>query len=423
MSGLIARAVAGVREARAAGQFGDSSILPNSAAGLAGAGAGRITEQGALAISSVMSCVRVLALDVSMMPFGAFRRAENGVPSPVGSEPQIVAEPFGPDVERHFGMAQLMVSLALRGTAYMGVVDETTTGWPTQLQILHPDRVKPQRVNGVKKYRVNGDLRGTDEVKQISLLGLPGSDVGLDPITYYQVTLQAAGDVQAFSGSFFRNGATPSGLLKVPGAGNKAKAREVKEQWEAGHTGLANAHRIAVMFGGVQFEPLSVTPEQAQFLQTRAFLREDVAGMFGVPLHRIMAIVDKASQGGGKGLDSQDQGYVTHTLLPYLLAIEACWARMIPGGRSTFARFGTDVVLRADALTRAQIAQIHRLTGIRNRDEIRAEEGLPPIGGPDGEDYNIPFNTNSRNPYLLEEGLTPFGQGDDNNGSGTGDAK
>lgn len=405
MTGLLSRAVANLRSA--GNTFGDSSIPPNSAVmGMTGVGGLLITEQGALAISTVMSCARVLHDDIATTPFGAYRRVDK-VPQPMPNQPRIVAEPFGPDTDPAAGVGQLVVSLAMRGNAYMRVVSTTSDGWPDQLQILHPDRVQPKMVDGRKAFVVDGKQVGPDDVKHIMGMSLPGAIIGMDPISYYRVSLQAASETQSFAGSFFKNGATPSGMLKVAGQGDRKKAREYKEAWEAGHAGVGNAHRIAVMFGDVDFKPLSVTPEQAQFLQTRGFQREDIAGMFGVPLHRIMVIADKASQGGGKGLDTQDLGYVIHTLLPKYRAIERCFDQMLPGGQATFTRFDLDDLLRANALDRAQIAQIHRLIGVRNRDEIRAQEGLPPIGGPDGQDYNIPFNTNRNLPPVMEPGDGP----------------
>jgi hypothetical protein len=81
------------------------------------------------------------------------------------------------------------------------------------------------------------------------------------------------------------------------------------------------------MFGGATWTALSVTPENAQFLETRQFMREEICGIFNVPLQRIQAIIDNASQGGGKGLDAIDAGYVKHGLLPIGNAIERAWNR------------------------------------------------------------------------------------------------
>jgi HK97 family phage prohead protease len=85
------------------------------------------------------------------------------------------------------------------------------------------------------------------------------------------------------------------------------------------------------MFGDATWTPMTVSPENAQFLETRRYMREEICGLYGVPLQRIQAIVDNASQGGGKGLDAIDAGYVKHGLLPAVSPIERAWSRLLPG--------------------------------------------------------------------------------------------
>jgi len=413
------------------GTFGDSSIMPNSVMMGMGASGLVMTEAGALGISTVINCARVLFDDQKILPFKAYTGSPDGVRTPIADPPQIVAEPWGPDVPAHLGFAMLRVSVAMRGAGYVRVMDTDRFGMPTLLSILHPDVVKPTRRAGVKKYVVKGagggeETLGTSEVKQVNGLMMPGALAGVDPVSYQRVMLGEAADIAQYGANFFKNGGSPGGVISVPGSGDRRKAREVKDIWESGHAGVVNAHRPAVLFGGATWQPLSMSNENAQFLATREFLREDICGWFGVPLQRIQAIVKHASQGGGKGLDTIDQGYATHTLLPFCIDVEALFTPMIPGKVHT--AFDMAGLLRASTIERAQIAQIHRLTGIRNRNEIREEEGWAPIPGPDGSDYNLPFNTNSQVPPLIEPGVekpAPAGGpgGNDNSGSDGGGDK
>lgn len=405
---LLQRAVRNVRaELRgSSGEFGDSSIPTNSSFGWGGAGSSPLTEQGALAISTVYLCAKVLYEDQTILPLIAYQGQKRGARRPIERQPLIVTQPFGPDMSRGAGFGQIRLSLAMRGNAYIEGIT-WSGGYPTQVKVAHPDRVQV-RANpddGVKEFSIqHGPWVRGDRVKHIMGPSLPGALKGLDPITFMRVTLSLASEVAQYGANFFSNGGSPSGVISVKGPGNATNAREVKETWEAGHAGVVNAHRPAVLFGGATWTPMSVTPENAQFLQTRRFSREEICGWFGVPLQRIQAIVDNASQGGGKGLDTIEHGYVAHTMLPVNTEIEAAWDEFIPGDQSSWTLFDYDALLRVDALTRAQIAQIHRLVGLRNRDEIRGDEGWEPIGGPDGEDYNVPFNTNTHLPAIVEPG-------------------
>ena len=401
---LLTRGLRGLVRRGGSGPFGDSSIPPNSAMGFDATG-GMITEAGALAISTVMNCVKVLHNDITILPFAAYTGDRNGVRCTIPAQPLIVTKPFGQGVAVGVGMGQIVASLALRGNSYLYVMTTDGLGYPESVKVVHPDRVHVERDSQNRKvFRIGQKTYSTEEVKHVSGVMLPGADVGMDPITYQRTTLGLAGDVNQYGANWFRNGATPSGVISAPGSGDKKKAREVKEAWESDHSGVVNAHRPAVLFGGATWTALSVAPDNAQFLQTRAFMREELCGWFGVPLQRIMAIIDNASQGGANGLDSIDQGYATHTLLPINTAIESVWNEMIPGDDSTWSMFDLNGLLRATPQERAEIAKTHRLIGVRNRNEIRAAEGLAPIDGPNGSDYNIPFNTNTHLPGIIEPG-------------------
>ena len=430
---LIRRAVRGWSpqpaarpEVRAAGGlFGDSSIMPNSVMLGQGSSALVMTEAGAMSISTVLNCVKVLFNDISILPFKAFQGDRFGVRQAITKKVlPIISQPFGPDIPVAVGMGQIVASLSVRGNAYLLVLDRDDDGYPTLLQILHPDMVKVRRdLDGNKIFVVTSPQQGTAttftpvDVKHITGLIMPGALTGLDPISYQRIMLGEAADVQQYGANHFRNGGLPGVVIEMPGAGDRRKAREVKDLWESNHAGVVNAHRPAVIFGGGKVTPLTISNENSQFLQTRTFLREEICGWFGIPPQRLQIIQQHASQGGGKGLDSLDQGYATHTLVPLTTMIEQVWDAMIPGDFRTWSGFDFSGLLRASALERAQIAQIDRLIGRRNRNELRADEGWAPIPGPDGENYNIPFNTQSMVPPLDVEpgtaGGDTGGQSDD----------
>jgi HK97 family phage portal protein len=400
-------------EVRAAGGlFGDSSIMPNSVMLGQGSSALVMTEAGAMSISTVMNCVKVLFSDISILPFKAYQGDRFGAKQRIAKQPQIVTQPFGPDLPVAIGMGQIVASISLRGNAYLLVLDTDPLGFPTLLQILHPDMVKVRRDpdTGAKIFIVTSPMYGTnttygsDQIKHITGLIMPSALTGLDPISYQRILLGEAADVAQFGANHFRNGGLPGIVIEMPGSGDRKKAREVKDVWEANHAGVVNSHRPAVVFGGAKVTPLTISNENSQFLQTRSFLREEITGWFGVPPQRLQIIQQHASAGGGKGLDTMDQGYATHTLVPLTTVIEQVWDSMIPGDQSTWTGFDFSGLLRASGLERAQIAQIHRLAGIRNRNEIRADEGWAPIPGPDGTDYNLPFATNALIPPVLDAG-------------------
>lgn len=407
---FLSRAIRNAAAMMRAQEWGSSSMIPGPSAGLSGLGAKGM--DAALSIGTVLACVKALHDDAKVMPFRAFSGRRDGAHAPLPVQPRIVVEPFGPDLDPGAGFGQLVVSNRMRGNAFAYIVDvDPKTGMPAQLMILHPDGVKVRRDKRGKYFVVGQTEYGPDEIVHVTDFMLPGAVEGLDLLTYQRVTFELAAKVTAYGTSFFDSGGSPAGVISIPGPGDRKKARETQAMWESAHGGVVNSHRPAVMFGGATWQQLTVSPENAQFLETRRFLREEICGLYGVPLQRIQAIVDNASQGGGKGLDAIDAQYVKHGILPAIAGIEAAWDRMIPGSSSTFGMFDFTVFLRANAETQASIDQIHRVTGIRPIDEIRADHGWAPLPNGEGASAFVPLNSNTSPTGGADNAPKPGGQG------------
>lgn len=399
-----------------AAPFGDSTIPSNTALGGFSNPDGIVrSERGALAISTVLNCVKVLHNDFRVLPFLAYSGDKQKVRAPIANQPRIVVEPFGPDLSRSAGMGQLVSSIALRGNAYMIVTMRDRMGFPLQLRILHPDTVsvKQDKATHAITYEVDRQPVKFEDIKHLRGLMLPGAIVGIDPVSYQRQAWSQFAAMQEYMLNFFANGAAPGVVLSFPDPGDRALAKEVLASWNASHQGVFNAHQPAVMFGGGTVNTLTLDPQNAQWLIAKESVREDICGWFGVPLTRIQAgpasNTDQAR--GGKGLDTEDAGYVKHTLLDIATGFEACWDQMLPGDQRTWTRFDFDEFLRASAAERAAIYQTHRVIDTMNRDEIRASEGLAPIPDGTGGQFGHPLNSNSTAPAGgTDNGQQPGGQ-------------
>jgi HK97 family phage portal protein len=410
---ILNRAVRNAAAMMRSAEWGDSSIPPPGSGAWGGSGKQVGIEAAALSISTVLACVKALHDDMKTLPFSAYTGDRNGPRSPLRVQPDIIVSPFGTELTLHAGIGQIVVSLAMRGKAFLYVVSrDPNTGLPTQLLVLHPDMVRPRMKGGRKIYVIGATELGADEIIHLTAMMMPGAIDGVDVLTAQRTNLELAQKVGQYAEGFFGNGGSPAGVIQVPGGGDRTKARQVKEGWEDAHTGVQNAHRPAVLFGGAEWKPMTVTPENAQFLETRRYLREEICGLFGVPLQRIQAITDNASQGGGAGLDALDAQYVKHTLLPIATTIEAVWDRMIPGEEHTWALFDLDVFLRANAKGRADIRQINRVTATRTIDEERAAEGWAPLPDGQGENPFTPLNSNASPTGGTDNAPKPGGEGD-----------
>ncbi|MER6064836.1 phage portal protein [Streptomyces sp. NPDC001792] len=380
-------------ERRTVTQFGDSSIPTNGSLMTPTASGVPVNDQTAMQLVAVQACVRILSSAISRLPLNAMV-IRDGVQVSTPAAPTIVVDPFGGAANTRFptrraGLKQMAVSLLLRGNAYGIVTARDYLYRPSRIAVLHPDMVKvTMNDDGGRDYEVNR-VAVDDPRDMVHLTGMcmPGSPTGLSPIGYARQAIGLGLAAERFGAQFFGQGAHLSGVITVDGDLDKQRARQMKEGFEASHSGLANAHAIGVLSGGAKWQPISVNPEDAQFLQTRAGQNLDMAMLYGVPPH-MLGQVDRTTS-WGTGIEQQAIGFRVWTLDDWLGTFEDAWTAMLPRGQN--ARFDTSELERTDTAGRWSWYATARTIGGMTRNEIRAKEGLPPVEG--GDDIDAPLNS------------------------------
>lgn len=367
--------------------FGVSTaqVPPNSWGGGTWAGV-FVSEEQALRLTTVWACVSLIADSVSALPLAAFR--EDGAARVRVQDPPWLEEPVA-GMDRVEWLGRMMVSLLLRGNAYTLVVDRDGLGFPTQLLPLHPDEVQPQRDSaGRLVYRVGGDLLPPADVLHVRGLTLPGTRAleGLSPIGYARQTIGTALAAEEFGARFFGDGAHPSGILKTEQAIDEETARRYQERWMEAHGG--RHRRPAVLGGGLEWQPISLKPEEAQFLETIKAKHSDIAGFYRVPPHLISDV--ERSTSWGSGIEEQNLQFAQFTLGIWITRLERALSKLLP--RPRYVRFNLAALLRARVSERYRAYLMGRQGGWLSIDDVRALEEMPPLPDGRGQDYLQPLN-------------------------------
>lgn len=379
-------------EQRVVQQWGDSSIPTNGSLLMPSAAGVAVNDQTALQLSAVYACVRIISSRVAGLPLSAMR-PQGGITIPVPVQPTIVADPCGGQndvrwLSRRAAFKQLAISLLLRGNAYALITARDWLYRPSRLRVLHPDEVKVDVDDtGARTYEVNRKSVPATDIVHLTGMSMPGSPVGMSPISYARHAIGLGLAAQEFAGGFFGQGAHLTGVITVEQDLDRVKARQMKEAFEASHTGLKNAHAIGVLSGGAKWTPISVSPDDAQFLGTKAAQNLDMAMLFGIPPH-MLGQVDRTTS-WGSGIEQQTLGFLTYTLDDWLGIFEDAWTAMLP--RGTSAVFDTASLLRTDTAGRFATYTQGRTASVLTINEARARENMPPIEG--GDDIFAPLNS------------------------------
>lgn len=386
---LLARRVRTGLERRA-GEWGDSSIPSNGSLGFSVAGVS-VTEDTALSIAAVYSCIRVLTDAVSTIPLRSYRG--------VGAKKEMI--PLSgllrrPSVEisRIDWFVQATMSLGLRGNLYGNIIERDARLFPAQIQLVHPDHAQVRRVTsgpdkGRPEYRFNGQAVPIDDVFHLRYLSVPGSLVGLNPIQALRLGFGIAHATDSYGAGFFENSANPSGILSVPGDLSDDETLAMAMAWKEAHGGVNKAHLPAILTGGTKWEQISIAPDDAQFIQTRQFSQAEMAMIFGIPVHWI-GVPDRSPT--ATGVEDQERMFNNLTLNGYLRRFEEAFSdpAVSPGGQ--YVEFDLDERLKGDFLTRMQGYTLARNASIMTSDECRDKEGMAPLPDGIGENILLPMN-------------------------------
>lgn len=363
-----------------------------------------VTVDAAMQLSTVWACVRLIAETVSTLPLMLYQTGNDGSRSLASNDPLYNLIHSAPNatntaVEFWEGVA---LSLCLWGNAYAR--KEMLGGRLVALTPLEADKMVVARsTSGAIEYRYT-DKKGRSTYREDQIFhvrGFGGSgDTGLSPISFARQSIGAAMATDELTGAIFANGARPSGVLTVDNNGvlTPEQRKQFQENIIEPFIGSAKSGGVMVLEAGVKFQAVSLTPEDSQFLQTRAFQVEEICRWFRVP--PFMVGHTEKSTSWGSGLEQQLIAFLTFSLKPYLTRIEQSISRSLlrPEQRLTLKpEFAVEGLLRTDSAARAAFYATMVQNGIMTRNEVRRLENRPPLPGGDEltvQSQNVPLGHN-----------------------------
>lgn len=329
-------------------------------------------EQRALRLVPVFAATRLLADSIASLPLQQYRRTGDG------RQPMELSSLFTSPSQHgttYEWVQRCVTSLTLRGNA-MGLPTAIgPTGYPTQVEWLHPDSVTIGEDSTMvsPSWFVMG--RPVDGLIHIPGHVLPGKVLGLSPIRAYAMTTDTGLLSQAFGLDWFANGKTPSAVLSTDQTLTETQAKEMKARFMA-----TSVDREPIVLGaGLAYKPLMVPPEESQFLETMKATTNQIASIYGIPPEMIGG--ESGSSMTYQNVEQQAINFVTHTLRPYITKLEATLSSLLP--RPQFVRFNVDSIIRADIKSRYEAHHYALTDGWKSRDEVRVIEDMPPL--PDGK--------------------------------------
>ncbi|WP_028605319.1 phage portal protein [Ottowia thiooxydans] len=349
---------------------------------------GPVNDQTAQGVSAVYACVQAIAETTATLPLILYRRSGDDRER-AGDHPlyRVLHDAANPEQTALEFRELMQANVLLRGNAFARIV-RGYDGQVRELWPINPDRMNVLRLNTGKLAYEYSDTEGrlnrllADEVLHLRhRLGDDGV-MGVSPIQAARGVIELAISEQEHGVSTFRNGAKLLGVLKFPGKLKAEQRTTIRESWASQHAGGANSGRTAVLEEGADFQPVSMSLEDAEWIEARKLSVVEVCRLFRVP-PVIVQSMESANYSNSVELARQ---FVTLSLRRHLTMWEQGIAQKLlteAGRRTYFAEHQVEGLLRGDATNRAAFYSSGITSGWMLKSEARKLENLPVIEGID----------------------------------------
>lgn len=351
--------------------------------------AGLNTPEDALKIAAVWRCVSLVSQSGAMLPWNVYRRKANGDGERVANHPvEWLLHNQANEEMSAYDFRRTMWSHAMTwGNGYAEIVRDTANR-PRAMYLLDPSRVTPGRdAEGKLVYRVTQQDGSAILLPARSMYHKRG--LGFDGVTGYSVLEVAAGSLSSAMqldntlGDFFARGFRPMGFLKTKGKlsleGLKALEAKIDE-----HSGPSKRWRAVPLDQDMEWQALSMSPEDAQLIDMRKFSVLDICRWFGVPPHMAFDL-DRATF---SNIEAQGRDFLTYALMPWIVGDEqeADMKLLSSQFGGLYSKVTVDAIVRADIDKRWAAYKTALDSGVFTINEVRALEEKAGIG-PKGDEH------------------------------------
>lgn len=341
--------------------------------------------KSSLGLPAVHACTSRIAQTVASLDLNTFKVSANGRDKVEHNLTRLLTQQPHPRYNA-FDWWELLISDSLLwGAGYAAIVREGNT--IVALEYIPASNVAKNSYKGRDVYTVSF----TDREYQRQVVKYEAKDLfivsgyrGLSPIRLHSESLKLANNSREFGNKFFEAGGNMSGYLKVPPMDKTLSDEQynaLKTGWHANMHGMNNSHNTAILEYGMEYQRISIPPEEAQFIETRKYTDQEVARIFGVPA----SLIGLDSNVTYSNQEQQNLHFSTYTLRPLVKRIEnEIRVKLLSSReRRLLVEFDMSSLLRADSVNRSAYYREMQNMGAMTINEVREKEGFNPIEGGD----------------------------------------
>lgn len=344
----------------------------------------------AMKLSAVYCAVNQISNSIAILPIDVKEIRDDGYREKITHPLHKVLNYKTGKKLNHFTFIKMMLeSVMLKGSGYALIRRDGNLN-VTALEYVDADYVQPMiQKDGSVKYLVSGFSKAVDAEDMIHLfMHVDEQFNGLSVIKYASLTLKSSGDAESHADNFFKSGANMSGVLKASATLTNEQKGQIRDAWTSAFGSGNNSSSVAILPQGLDYQPISISPEDAQLLETRKFNVIEIARFFCISPIRLFDLSNMSYS----TLENTNLSYLQDTLLPYVDMIENEFNNKLfkPSERGKYITdFDFQAILETDKKTQSEYYNSMLSNGVMSINEVRKEIGLPAITSEEGGDAHF----------------------------------
>lgn len=373
-----------------------------------------VSTESLMTSATCYACTKVLAETVAGLPGLVYKTAVDHKREKDYDSRAYELLSIAPNPEMDaFTFWEMAVTRTTNSGNFFAEIQRDGADRPVALWPIHPSRVEPMRdyKDGSLYWQVAYDFDGAPEysdpswrkehlayISSRNMLNIVGmnSNNGIIAPGMWPAANEVGMDfaTRRYGSEFFSGGATPSGFVSHPGfIDDPNKRANFRNDLNQVHSNKGSGHKIGVLWQAATYTPVSISPEQAQFLETRKFTADQICKFYGVP----PSIIGDYQHSKFATADAMMRAFVMTTLGNLCVRLEKAVNRQVLNVVSTSGQlsraftkpyiyqFALDGLMRGDPETRAKTWHMMRMAGVATGNEWREAEGMNPMDGEEGE--------------------------------------
>ncbi len=339
-----------------------------------------VTEQSALAISTVYACVYKIASTISSLGLEVYVRDGRNVEI-ANQHPAynlITSEPNEYQNAYDF-WENVMASALMYGCGY-AVIERNARGYAERLVPVSYYDVDVKQVDGERVFVI----RDYGAVTQDNMLEISNMS-RMSPIRLHRENMGLAKAAQDFGSEYFGQKGQMTGVLASDQPLRKEQMDVIQNSW---NQSAMNAGTKLLPFG-FKYQRITITPDEAQFIETRKFQAEEICRIYSVP----PSLVQLETQTTFNNVEQQNLQFARHTISPWAKRIEQEIDRKLIQSferPDVYSKFSMDDLYRGDLAARTNYYQQMLSSGVVSINEVRRKENMNPVEG--GDTHTVQIN-------------------------------